>query len=102
VNQQNHQTAVQGKHDTTSPAWDDMAPGDYRFLDDHLIYQCPCGCGQVRSLPISQGPKRPHFWSWDGNTDLPTVAPSIRIVGSCKWHGFLQDGCWKPCGDSGQ
>lgn len=30
-------------------------------------------------------------WSWDGNRDRPTFAPSINC-GTCGWHGFVEGG----------
>jgi len=29
-------------------------------------------------------------WSWDGNVDRPTLAPSINCEGC--WHGFIEEG----------
>lgn len=74
--------------------------------DDSLIYICPCGCQELRALPIyrdGQTPLMPHpRWRWDGNSDEPTLSPSIKHLDKCKWHGYLVKGVWEPCGDSGQ
>lgn len=34
-------------------------------------------------------------WSWDGNRDAPTFAPSINC-GGC-WHGYIQRGRCVNC-----
>jgi hypothetical protein len=58
-----------------------------------LIFICPCGCKAIRSVPV----KGPQKWNWDGNRELPTLTPSILIVGECGWHGFLTGGEWRTC-----
>lgn len=70
--------------------WDDES--------SHLDYVCPCGCKEIRSLPVKTSDKEPSFWKWDGNRDKPTITPSIRHVpykpGACNWHGFVTNGEW--------
>lgn len=68
---------------------------------------CPCGCGELRAVtinPLRSGSRRP-VWTWDGNREAPTLAPSILIcqldergrpVGE-HWHGFLVAGHWNSC-----
>jgi len=56
-----------------------------------VIYLCPCGCGQIRSLDF-----KPHgspSWDWDGNVEKPTLTPSVHWIGH--WHGFLRNGVWE-------
>lgn len=55
-----------------------------------LIFICPCGCSKIRSVPV----KGDRKWNWDGNTELPTLTPSILIIGECGWHGYLTKGEW--------
>jgi hypothetical protein len=58
-----------------------------------MIYSCPCGCGAKGSLNF-----RPHAspsWEWDGNTEAPTLSPSVHHVGH--WHGWLRNGVWESC-----
>lgn len=38
-------------------------------------------------------------WLWDGNKQAPTLAPSIRRMGGCAFHGYLQAGVWNSAGD---
>jgi hypothetical protein len=33
---------------------------------------------------------RTPSWLWDGNRELPTISPSINVIG--RWHGFLEAG----------
>jgi len=66
-----------------------------------LLFVCPCGCSEVVSIPVA-GPHQPHppahpGWRWDGNTVLPTLSPSIRLLERCKWHGHLVAGEWRTC-----
>jgi len=80
-------------------------PGDFAWRPDEnpnrMIIKCPCGCGDVIGIcvaPMEQLPGRPSpVWDWDGNLEKPTVTPSIRVVGSCGWHGFLTDGVFRSC-----
>ena len=76
----------------------DLAPGTAQWTEStetlqSLIFICPCGCSTVRSVPV----KGPQQWNWDGNLELPTLTPSILIVGECGWHGFLTAGEWRTC-----
>ncbi len=66
---------------------------------------CPCGCGNFMNLPIRVHGV-PHReggaeWEWNGDTEAPTLAPSIRDMNCCRFHGHLQNGLWTFCGDSG-
>lgn len=88
--------------------WDDgVVAGAFNFEDDgippynSIVYACPCGCGQLISLPIATGPKQDRYWSWDGNRESPTLQPSIRRLDGCHFHGFLTAGVWTFCSDSG-
>lgn len=87
---------------------DGLAPGVFNFADNgifpynSIIYICPCGCGQLVSLPIALGDKQERYWFWNGNRDLPTLQPSIRRLDGCHFHGYLTTGVWTFCSDSGQ
>ncbi len=86
---------------------DDPPQGAFKFSGDaeqrYLMYICPCGCEQLRSIPLLvAGIIVGKGWSWDGNEEAPTLAPSIRHLDRCTWHGFLQGGVWRPCNDSGR
>ena len=73
----------------------DLPAGSAQWTEDgpnqNLIFICPCGCAAVRSVPV----KGPQKWNWDGNKELPTLTPSILIIGECRWHGFLTQGEWR-------
>lgn len=60
-------------------------------------FECP-GCGLTHSLNIDPNKPRPR-WDFNGNLDLPTIHPSIRV----RWtygmqqeqrvcHSFVRDG----------
>ena len=79
------------------------APGSFAIYHNAVWYMCPCGCGDTAHLPIRgmwthKGPT----WEWDGNEEKPTLSPSIRRIGSCKFHGHLVKGVWTFCNDSGK
>lgn len=70
-----------------------------------LLFGCPCGCGQMMSVPFrDESGKRPS-WEWDGNQVSPSLSPSILIkqldssaqqIGE-HWHGYLTDGDFRSC-----
>lgn len=75
----------------------DLAPGSAQWSHQYdalgyssLLFICPCGCSRIRSVPV-KGDKK---WNWDGVVDLPTLTPSILIIGECGWHGYLTNGEW--------
>lgn len=43
-----------------------------------LYMWCP-GCTDLHAVEVD--PARQPCWTWDGNIDAPTVAPSIRVQG---------------------
>lgn len=59
-----------------------------------ILFICPCGCKKLRSVPIAPAPRG---WTWNGDLVLPTLTPSILIIGECGWHGFLTNGEWRTC-----
>lgn len=77
-------------------------PGDIvLFKTPYFGFACPCGCGRHYSIPLEGAPNA-KGWAWDQNRQKPTLAPSIRQLNGCRWHGHLKGGVWEPCGDSGQ
>lgn len=70
-----------------------FAPGAFALVKDPvdgIFLMCPCGCRDIRHLPIGG-----KGWTWDGSRDLPTLTPSILmrdIRGGVHWHGFLTAG----------
>lgn len=79
------------------------APGSYFVHDGKFWYICPCGCESKGGLPIrcAEYQSRPS-WEFDGNEECPTLAPSIRQINGCKFHGHLVKGVWTFCNDSGK
>jgi len=72
-------------------------PGDFFIIKEdnyHRIqFLCPCGCGSLGGINISQ--TDPNAWSWDGNEDTPTISPSVMFLSGCRWHGYLKNGVFK-------
>jgi hypothetical protein len=51
--------------------------------------------GSAIDVPVAPAPHQ--SWQWDGNQDLPTLTPSIRILSDRdgepdKWHGHVTAG----------
>ncbi|SRR5579885_1606349 len=61
-----------------------------------LRFTCPCGCGDVCTVPVRPGYTNTH-WNWDGNLELPSLTPSIQRLGDCRWHGYLTKGEFVTC-----
>lgn len=36
-------------------------------------------------------------WTWDGNIDRPTLAPSINCQNDQCWHGYIENGVYLTC-----
>jgi hypothetical protein len=85
-------------------------PGYYNLIeyvaDDQvprfsIEANCPCPCGEQFWLPLRSHEEPPdgHNWSWNGDKAQPTLSPSIRRIGGCAFHGYLQGGVWSSAGD---
>jgi len=77
-------------------SWDELyeKPGNYMFNanNEGIVANCPNGCGDIIAIPFV---KANTVWQWDGNTNEPTITPSIQRRGEkCNWHGFLTKGEW--------
>lgn len=83
-------TKLESNHDITG------IPGAFAFEAEQkgIFYVCPCGCNSEGFLGF-RGLVDPPSWEFDGNTEKPTLSPSIRRLTGCKWHGFLRNGVWE-------
>jgi hypothetical protein len=72
-------------------------PGDFRFDDSFAwIYIWLPGSCSPDAVQIQRGaPGGQRIWGWDGNTDKPTLTPSILAPG--QWHGWLLVGRLVSC-----
>lgn len=86
---------------TEETIYDCAIDGAFVFDGDFVHYVCPCGCKELMALPVKVGPKQDGAWEWDGNSDVPTLSPSIKRLDKCRFHGYLTKGIWTFCGDSG-
>jgi hypothetical protein len=77
--------------DCPAGAFEYYSQGDREIAG--MMYRCPCGCGVLGSLAFRPAPS--PSWQWDGNTEVPTLSPSVHHVGH--WHGFLTKGVWETC-----
>ena len=64
-----------------------------------IMFQCPCGCGNLGWLPVRNPENVTHpSWEWNGDKQRPTLNPSVYNTGMpCKWHGWLRSGEWVQC-----
>jgi Family of unknown function (DUF6527) len=98
--------------DSLFPEGGDDRPGRYKFFRlpetpegevDGMNFACPCGCGMVGGIGFEGRPVSGPKWSFNGDRDKPTCAPSIGFYGANKldeghhWHGFLTDGVFVGC-----
>lgn len=72
--------------------------------DSQLGFWCP-GCKHVHVIPFINAPKpAPGLWSYDGKSDAPTIAPSLRVMtldgkeSAC--HVVVTGGILNYCADS--
>lgn len=67
----------------------------HRVDDRVTVIHCP-GCKEAH--PFDQR------WTFNGNYDLPTFTPSLRVMGAregeTKCHSFVTNGRIEFCGDS--
>lgn len=80
----------------------DLDPGDFYFRVDergqHMFHTClPNGTGLAIPLRPLVDPQinGGHSWEWDGNSDKPTLSPSINAQGI--WHGWVRAGRMESC-----
>lgn len=65
----------------------------------HVWYHCP-GCKHLHGVPSER-------WNWNGDTEMPTLWPSVRhFIPAGEWgpekttcHYFVLGGLIKYCGD---
>lgn len=101
----NHTEPVVATPLADATAWFDAeTPGAFIVVEIKGIRcVCPCGCGSRFALSFVGHADSPRpAWTWDGDRARPTLSPSIRDLGGCKWHGFLTAGVWTPSADSGR
>lgn len=65
------------------------------------LFQCPCGCGEVISLPM-QSPHNPRWRLELSASGRPTLSPSVWRNKGCMSHFWIKDGRVFWCGDTGQ
>lgn len=69
-------------------------PGSYEFANGHMWFMCPGPCKQLSALHLDGKGGEGRNWTWDGNTEAPTLHPSIHHLGC--WHGWLKNGEFTP------
>lgn len=75
-----------------------------RRIEEGYVHWCPGCAGLVGRSPRhaiyvdAPNPLTGARWTFDGNLEAPTFAPSINVVGQC--HYFVQAGRIAYCGDS--
>lgn len=70
----------------------------------YLVMWCP-GCDGMHQITTAMSDGAPT-WIWDGNTEAPTISPSILVnqgrahPGKEICHSFVRDGQWQFLNDS--
>ena len=75
-----------------------------------INFDCPCGNGERVFIafenPVHGAPPietKNHTWKRKGEEfETMSLTPSIRRMDKCKWNGFLTDGEFIACADSGR
>ena len=85
----------------------DLIEGEYCFkqVNDHGILYIQLYCvlpeegSRLHGLPLNVGLSDQASWDWDGNTDAPTLHPSIASgpENARIWHGYLTAGVFAAC-----
>jgi hypothetical protein len=64
-----------------------------------IIFDCPCGCGELIGLSFRVGLDGQPFesghpsWERTGDTfETLTLRPSVLRTAGCRWHGFITNG----------
>lgn len=59
-----------------------------------IKFWCRGGKKRICGIAITDGPAdaAKNIWHWDGNTEEPTLSPSIGCDQRCGWHGHIIKG----------
>jgi hypothetical protein len=59
--------------------------------------KCPCGCGDLIQLPLTQD-ARPRWRAQVDKVTSPSLSPSVNRTTGCRSHFFLREGriVWCP------
>lgn len=63
-------------------------------------FLCPCGCGDVTSIPAQGSMTLKSRPKWDFKEDpegLPTITPSVHKLDGCESHYFIRGGKVEWC-----
>jgi hypothetical protein len=64
------------------------------------VLRCPCGCGEVISLPMSE-PHNPRWILQQSENARPNLRPSVWRNQGCMSHFWIKDGRVHMCGNTG-
>jgi hypothetical protein len=51
---------------------------------------------RICQIPMRRGEAKDGVFGWDGDTQEPTLTPSIGCDARCGWHGRIIKGDWTP------
>ena len=73
----------------------------YKSTPRWSMFCCPCGCGEVISLPLETHHK-PHWQVSQSSAGRPQLYPSVWRNKGCLSHFWIDDGRVFWCADSGK
>lgn len=92
--------------DAKTPGDEEIGAGQFHVVVHKgepywALFKCPCGCGNVVSLPLRQ-PHRPRWrWSVD-RAGRPSLTPSVWRTSGCHSHFWIEQGRVLWCGNTGR
>lgn len=88
-----------------TPSADQVGPEDFFSVVHNnklywTVFRCPCGCGEVISLPMRE-PHKPRWRLQRTKEARPDLKPSVWRNQGCMSHFWISDGRVYMCGDTG-
>lgn len=80
-----------------------LTEADPKWFDHVLTFECPVH-EDCRRVQVPTKPGSANGWDRSGESfETLTLAPSIKVLRpeECGWHGFVRNGRFETCGDSG-
>lgn len=66
------------------------------FTPKYFLFVNPACKFNKCEIRIKRGAPESPIFGWDGNTEAPTITPSIGCDHRCGWHGHITNGVILP------